>query len=634
MDNSAAQPRHMSPLPILARLADMAVLLLAAAAAAIAITGGLTTQVGGVRVSATSPGRVLVLALLILALRHAWIRRPSIWERLTTAGNAPAVEVQAASRSSRVATHILVVGMFSVLVCVVMFEQVAHLRSVSDLGDPLFSVWRLDWVAYQLRTDPLHLFDANIFHPEPRTLAYSDAMLVPAFVAAPWIWMGADPVVVHNLLMIGSAVAAGVTMFWLVRSLTSSNGAGLVAGSIFALYPLRWAFYSHLELQVTHWMPLALLFLHRTLARGQVRDGLATGAAVALQALSSLYYGVFLSIYMCIVAAVLALTKQVRLRPAAGALLCGAGVTAALVGPVTLPYFQNSRRVGQRSIEARFSAQPRDYLAAHGRSRMYANALPGQDGQLELFPGVAAVALAAPGLAMLTPGTIAYTAALAVATDASIGVHGSTYPALYRWLLPFRGLRAPNRFAVLVGLSLAVLAGYSMARLLRVIASGTIRVTVVAALVAVVTLESAPALGLTPVWRHAPGIYGSLPADRDVVLVDLPFPQRDGPFSVEYSYLYFATAHHRRLVNGGSGFYPPWYNGLAELMKTFPNDAAVAALRDHGAEFLVVHEAFYEPTVFDEVIAGIEARADLAAVTTAKWNGKNVKLYRVVSPAR
>ena len=459
-------------------------------------------------------------------------------------------------------------------------------------------------------------------------------MLVPALVAAPWIWMGADPVVVHNLLMIGSAVAAGVTTFWLVRSLTSSNGAGLVAGSIFALYPLRWAFYSHLELQVTHWMPLALLFLHRTLARGQVRDGLATGAAVALQALSSLYYGVFLSIYMCVVAAVLALTKQVRLRPAVGALLGGAVLTVALVGPVTLPYFQNSRRVGQRSIEARFSAQPRDYLAAHGRSRMYAKALPGQDGQLELFPGASAVALAAPGLAMLTPGTIAYAAALALATDASIGVHGSTYPALYRWLLPFRGLRAPNRFAVLVGLSLAVLAGYTTARLLRGIRSGAIRVAVVAALVAVVTVESAPALGLTPVWRHAPEIYGSLPADRDVVLVDLPFPQRDGPFAVEYSYLHFATVHHRRLVNGGSGFYPPWYNGLADLMKTFPSDAAVAALREHGAEFLVVHEAFYEPKVYEGVIAGIEARADLAAVTSAKWNGKNVKLYRFVSPAR
>ena len=126
----AALPTVLPPLPNLARLADTAVQLLAAAATAIAITGGFTTHLGGVRVSATSPGRVLVLALVILALRHAWIRRPSIWERLTAPGNAPAVEVQTASRSSRVATHVLVIGLFSGLVCAAMFEQVAHLRSV------------------------------------------------------------------------------------------------------------------------------------------------------------------------------------------------------------------------------------------------------------------------------------------------------------------------------------------------------------------------------------------------------------------------------------------------------------------------------------------------------------------------
>ncbi len=624
----------MPPLPRLARLADLAVLFLIAVATAIAITGGIAVRLGGTRLSATSPGRVLLLALLVLAIRHAWIRRPSIWERLTTAENAAPSEERAASGASPVVTHVLVIGVFVVLVGVVMFEQVAHLRSVADLGDPLFSVWRLDWVAYQLRHDPLHLFDANIFHPELRTLAYSDAMLVPGLVAAPWIWMGVEPVVVHNLLMIAAAVASGVTMFWLVRTLTQSSGAGFVAGTVFALSPLRWAFYSHLELEVTHWMPLALLFLHRTLTGGRMRHGLATGAAVGLQALSSLYYGMFLSIYLCVIAAMLALTKQVRLRPAVGPLLCGAMVTAALVGPITLPYFENRRTLGQRSIEDRFSARPRDYLTAPSRSRLYANALPGRDGRLELFPGASPTALAASGFAMLNPGALAYAAALAVATDASMGTSGWTYPALYRWLVPFRGLRAPNRFAVLVALSLAVLGGYGTARLLRALRRDAARVAIVAALVAVVAVESAPALALTPVWPNAPPIYASLPADRNVVLVDLPFPQRDGPFWVEYSYLYFATVHHRRLVNGGSGFYPPWYNALAELMKSFPNDAAIATLRSHGAEYLVVHEAFYEPEVYTRVIAGMDARSDLAPVATAKWNDKSVKLYRFVSGAQ
>ena len=51
---------------------------------------------------------------------------------------------------------------------------------------------------------------------------------------------------------------------------------------------------------MTMWMPLALLGLHRTLARGRLRDGLATGLAFALQTLSSLYYGCFLAVYMVV----------------------------------------------------------------------------------------------------------------------------------------------------------------------------------------------------------------------------------------------------------------------------------------------------------------------------------------------
>src|SRR5690242_5487113 len=49
--------------------------------------------------------------------------------------------------------------------------------------DPPFSVWRLAWVAHQLFVDPANLFNANIFYPEPRTLAYSDAMLLPGMIA-------------------------------------------------------------------------------------------------------------------------------------------------------------------------------------------------------------------------------------------------------------------------------------------------------------------------------------------------------------------------------------------------------------------------------------------------------------------
>jgi hypothetical protein len=629
-----------SALPLAARAADLAALLIIAGAGWIALAGGFVLRVGGVRVSVTSAWRLLGWGLLLLAVRHLWLRRPSLAERLLRSrpllpdpGDPP---VPATWRES-LERHALVIAGFSALTCLVMFNQVVSLRSVADLGDPLFSVWRLDWVAHQLPRDPARLFDANIFHPEPRTLAYSDAMLVTALLAAPWLWLGADPVVVHNLLLIGASAFSGVTMFWLVRALTHRSDAAAVGGAVFALYPLRWAFHPNLELVMTPWMPLALLGLHRTLATGRLRAGLATGAALALQALSSFYYGLFLSLYLTVIALIAGLRSPARFRAALRPLAAGALLAAAVVAPATVPYFQNRATVGERRLEeaARFSARPADYLASHPTSRVYGTALPGRDGKLELFPGLVPVALAGGGLWLpMRSATLAYAAGLGVSADASLGVHGRTYPLLYRTALPFRGLRAPDRFAILVGLSLSVLAGYGAARLLGRIRRRGVRLMAAAGLVTIVAVDAAPALRLEPVWDRVPEIYGRLPPERDVVLVDLPFPQRDGSTPGEYGFLYFATAHHKRLVNGGSGFYPPWYDDLAGLMLTFPNDAAMDALRRHGAQYLVVHGAFYEPTVYGELCAALDRRDDAALVGTGWWNGAPNRLYRILTPGK
>lgn len=637
MSSRANLPSDSAPtLPTLARLADVLVVVLGAVAAAAEITGGFSARPWGMRVSVTSAWRPLFWALLVFLLRHAWIRRPSLWQRLASRRfgvDSSAPPVSPVPRGARLAGHAIVIAGFAALTCVVLHEQVGHLRSVGDLGDPLFSLWRLDWVAYQLHHDPLHLFDANIFYPEPRTLAYSDAMIVPALVAAPWLWLGADVVVVHNVLMLAASALSGVTMFWLVRALTRSTGAAIVSGAVFALYPLRWAFYASLELQTTLWMPLALLWLHRTLAGGRIRDGLAMGLAVAAQALSCLYYGLFLSLYLTVVAVVSVLAARRRIVTAVRPLAAGALLSALIVAPLAVPYIENRATVGERDLSAtaRFSARRLDYVAAHPSSRIYGRAFPGEGGKLELFPGFVPIALTIAGMwPPLLTGAVAYGAALGVAADASLGVNASIYPVLYKVVFPFRGLRAPDRFAVLVGLSLAVLAGYGVARILRPVRDRRTRILLTAGLVVLVAVESAPALDLVPIWKDVPPIYGSIPADDDAVLVDLPFPQRDGSTPGEYSFLYFATFHHKRLVNGGSGFYPPWYNGLADLMRNFPNDPAMAELKRHGADYLVVHGFFYGPEAWVKATAALDARRDVTLVAANTWNGAESRLYRIV----
>src|SRR5215467_1271338 len=66
--------------------------------------------------------------------------------------------------------------------------------------DPYFSIWRMAWVSHALVARHTHLFDANIFYPEPRTLAYSDATLLEGLIAAPFLWAGVNRVLVYNVL--------------------------------------------------------------------------------------------------------------------------------------------------------------------------------------------------------------------------------------------------------------------------------------------------------------------------------------------------------------------------------------------------------------------------------------------------
>src|SRR5262245_57738783 len=107
------------------------------------------------------------------------------------------------------------------------YPQAFHLSDrVHDDGDPLLNAWALAWVAHQLPRAPAHLFDANIFYPERRTLAYSEPLLVPGAFAAPLQWLGAPPLLVYNIVFLSGFIISGAGTALLVRALTGSGGAG------------------------------------------------------------------------------------------------------------------------------------------------------------------------------------------------------------------------------------------------------------------------------------------------------------------------------------------------------------------------------------------------------------------------
>jgi hypothetical protein len=198
-------------------------------------------------------------------------------------------------RLGRALDALAVIAFFAALTAIMTWPQARHLASqATPHQDVFFNMWRLRWIAHALVTPRAHLFDTNIFTPERGTLAFSDAMLVEGYAAAPLVWAGVRPVLVHNLVLLGGIVLSAAAMFALVRYLTGSRAAGVIAGVIFAFVPYRFSHFMHMELQWTVWMPLAFLAMHRTFDTGAWKYGVATGVCVALEMLSSIYYGIFL----------------------------------------------------------------------------------------------------------------------------------------------------------------------------------------------------------------------------------------------------------------------------------------------------------------------------------------------------
>ena len=617
---------------------DGLLVLLSVLSIYIAISGGFRGAVLGVILSARSVWRPAALAIVVGAIR-LWVadraplflipreRRLRLWARLYR----PRLDdVSGASDSQSIAPMALAAAGICAVCVVLLFPQLRHMESVPDFGDPLLSTWRMGWVYEQLRGDPRRLFDANIFYPEPLTFTYSDSMLLPGATAAPLLAAGVRPIVAYNLLFLSGFVLSGLAAYILVERLTGSAAAGFVSALVFGFYPYHFEHYSHLELQMMQWMPLALLAIHRFLATARLRYAVAGALCVAAQLYSSMYYAVFFVLYATVVIGVLLLSVRPAWRRMLAPIAVASVVGIALAMPIVRAYSASTKIKGERRIDEIeiFSAEPADYLRAHARSALYGNhSLPGRQPERALFPGVVPVALAAVGVAPpIGLARIAYSAGLLLAFDGSLGINGVSYPYLYKWFMPIRGLRVPARFSVLVALSLAVLSGYGARRLLDRSRTAVARRLTFAGLIVAAVANPWPVLDLRPVWPEPPPVYGALSGARHVVLAEFPI---EDDFVANTRYMYFSVWHWSPMVNGYSGYMPDSYDRFARSVRGFPAPEAIAALKAKGVTHITVNCAFYRRSCPDW-LERIDAVPDLHRVADGRWQGAVVRLYEVV----
>jgi Protein of unknown function (DUF3108) len=361
-------------------------------------------------------------------------------------------------------------------------------------GDPFLNLWILAW---DLKTISVHpgwlvtgrVFDANIFYPSIGTLAYSDHQLVQALAVWPLYVATGNLTLCYNAVFLVSLILSAWAMFGFIRSVTGSAVAAYCAGLIWGFCPFHFAHLIHIQLQSLYWMPLTFWFVHRLVAGRRVRDSVWLGVVFALQALSSVYYGVIGAVGLIAAGAVVVTRTRGWSPRLLWRFALAAVVVVVVAGPGLWPYWRVQQREGfaRTLYEAEnHSATLASYLQApptnlvHGRtgwihSIQEASGLPKNEGPEQgLFPGVFVLGLAVLGLVRARKAGMSLLATSMTAVGAagfvlSFGPRGLRilYAALYEWVFGFQAIRAPARFSALVFFALAVLAGIGLASLVR-----------------------------------------------------------------------------------------------------------------------------------------------------------------------
>ncbi|MFQ3684118.1 hypothetical protein, partial [Roseiflexus sp.] len=479
-------------------------------------------------------------------------------------------------------------------------------------------------------------------------------------VALPLIATG-GPVLAYNLLVLTSYALTGWAVYLLAREMSDSlddrwirTVGAFAAGAVFAFGTYRMTHFVHLQLLQTAWLPLALLFLRRLLrppanGGGRWRDAALFGLFAGIQCVTALYYAYFAALALGLYVAVwLWDTIRSPLRPGllrqAGGLAYGGGLAALITVPLTLPYLRIYEYLGvvrsPRELD-NWSAPLQAYLAVLPTNWLYGGQSwsAASGGEFALFPGFATIALAVVGatLALWKRSGDSHTVpdSIPLARDAaflvllglsafvlSLGTgirmeRGDAplpfplpYTLLYERIPGFGALRVPARWALLVHLSLTLLAGIALIRLGYMLTSHRQRYRLaslaltVTAIVALAEHTSVPVpLATVPVPAPVYAWTGTQPDIRAI----LELPVGTTPRGAELERITFRQFHQMQhwkpLVIGYSGIIPFGTTDLLRRIQRLPDDDTLRYLALVGIDTLVIHSNEYDAEKLSHLLA-------------------------------
>ncbi len=512
---------------------------------------------------------------------------------------------------------------------------------------PYLNLWTLAWNHRWLTGQTPDYWNANLFYPHQKTLAYSEPQFATGMLTAPLVFFGGNTIIAYNAAFLiffwGAGMGTYALCWWLLGAfeknsrnpiMTRENGyrwvAAVTAGILYGFNFYMFREMGVLQLLATVFLPLTFLGIHRFFHQYRWSDALLFSISFLGCWYTCAYYGIFLSLFIpCFVIRLGdrdTLCRKILIKAVVALMLIFVCLMPLIYGMWSAKTVMGLDR--SEFIVRELSAVFKEYLKIPQQSWLYGNILRAGPGQ-SLFLGGVLMCLASLGGVVIfsaksnktptikTPpllqrhgrfylfmALLAFLFSLGMAfaprPTLKLGIYQflvwlSPYNLLYKFVPGFSSIRSPYRFGVFVFLFLSVMAGYGMFWFSHRMRLGWQRF-LLPLLIAVAIFELWPLpLRLVKVPRgleELPGIYkqvSQLPTDS--VLIELPIAigVSEQALEADARYMYFSSFHWHALVNGYSGFAPRAYGELAAAVFISTPETLFSELKAFGVQYVLAH---------------------------------------------
>lgn len=531
----------------------------------------------------------------------------------------------------KILLYLFAAGIFAASAVYITFPLAFQIGSIAtNLRDELLISWIHVAVLRNIFSDPLHLFEANIFYPYGSVLSYSDLHLSSALISGIPFLISGEPISTLNTTLIFSLFLLGFAAFVQVYSVSKNFLAGILAGLLIQYSPVTLDKNVHVQILAIAWVLFAVFFYNKWLEKRKFIYFLLTLFFFQVQVWNSFLPGYFI-LFSCTIMTIFTLVRKreyvytlFRMKHFISLL-----ISLLILLPLIVPYFQTANEFSyRRDIReaVHLSLQPEDLYYPNDLTRLwpFLHSLS----QNKTYPDNAEYKVGYIGFVFILLSLTAlyysfhYRKKLSVfllsaIIIALVGLILSFGPvlhlerktvhlpfviplpyALFYYLIPgFQGIRAAYRWEMLFVLYMSVSASLVFALVTEKL-SGLKKYSIYLFLFFLIIAEYNPMKFYpVPQRKEFPKVYELVKRlDENAVMIEMPiYNWSMAPYSTqELMRVYYSSIHNVKMVNGASGFSPPpWQRQVTELLQKFPTESSLRRMRSLGIKYIIVHSAEY-----------------------------------------